>query len=143
MNTSELWVSERIFQTSLDLTSMFHHVKLHGCIYNYFRFALDFEGKTRFYVFSVLQFGNANAVYCVTKLMKPICSYMHSLSILFSIYIDDIRIMNADYFVCKAATEFCIEVLYYAGWNMNINKSVQLPTQQHFYIWDSSPILLT
>ena len=122
---------------------MFHHVKLHECMYDYFGFALDFEGETRFYVFTVLQFGNAYAVYCLTKLMKPICSYMHSLSILFSIYIDDIRIMNADYFVCKAATEFCIEVLYYAGWNMNINKSVQLPTQQHFYIWDSSPILLT
>ena len=66
--------------------------------------------------------------------MKPICFYMQSLSILFSIYIDDIRIMNADYFVCKAATEFCIEVLNYTGWNVNMDKSVLLPTQQLLYL---------
>ena len=42
--------------------------------------------------------------------------------------------MNADYFVCKAATEFCIEVLNYTGWNVNMDKSVLLPTQQLLYL---------
>ena len=134
LNTSELWVIQNIFQTSLDLTSMFHHVKLHESMYAFFGFELPFEGGTRFYVFTILQFGNAYAVYCVTKLLKPICSYMHSLSILFSIYIDDIRIMNENYEVCKFYTEFCVKVLTVAGWNVNLKKSMLMPTQQLLYL---------
>ena len=34
-------------------------------------------------------------MHCVTKLLIPICSYMHSLSILLSIYIDDIQIKSS------------------------------------------------
>ena len=96
LNTLEHWVTQNIFQTSLDLTSIFHHVKLHESMYEFF----GFDGETRFYVFTILQFGNAYAMYCVRKLLNPICTYMHSLLILFSIYIDDIRIMNENYEVC-------------------------------------------
>ena len=134
LNTSELWVTQNIFQTSLDLTSMFHHVKLHESMYEFFGFELPFEGETRFYVFTILQFGNAYAVYCVTKLLNPVCSFMHSLSILFSIYIDDIRIMNENYEVCNIYTEFCVKVLTFAGWKVNIKKSTLIPTQQLLYL---------
>ena len=134
LKTSEPWVTRGIFQTSLDLTSMFHHVRLHESMYEYFGFALDFNGVTQYYVFTILQFGNAYAVYCVTKLLKPVCSYMHSLSILFSIYIDDIRIMCEDFHLCVEYTSFCVNVLTCAVWNVNTSKSPMVPTQQLLYL---------
>jgi len=73
---------------------MFHHVKLLESMYEFFGFELPFEGET-FYIFTILQFRNAYAVYCVTKLLNPICSYLQSLSILFSVYIDDIQIKSS------------------------------------------------
>ena len=134
LNTSEPWVTRGIFQTSLDLTSMFHRVRLHESMYEFFGFALDFDGVTQYYGFTILQFGNAYAVYCVTKLLKPVCSYMHSLSILFSIYIDDIRIMSDDFHLCVEYTAFCVNVLTCAGWNVNMSKSTMDPTQQLLYL---------
>ena len=59
---------------------------------------------------------------------------MHSLSILFSIYIDVIRIMNENYEVCKIYTEFCVKVLTFAGWNVNLKKTTLMPTQQLLYL---------
>ena len=85
-------------------------------------------------VFTILQFGNAYALYCVTKLLKPVCSYMHSLSILFSIYIDDIRIMSDDFHLCVEYTAFCVNVLTCGGWNINTSKSTMDPTQQLLYL---------
>ena len=93
LNTLELWVTQNIFQTSLDLTSIFHHVKLHESMYEFFGF--EYELGMSFFGYE-LPF----AMYCVRKLLNPICTYRHSLSILFSIYIDDIRIMNQNYEVC-------------------------------------------
>ena len=55
-----------IFQTSLDLTSMFPHVLLHESMYNFFGFALDFDGVIQNYVFMILQFGNA---YCLCSVL--------------------------------------------------------------------------
>ena len=58
------------------------------------------KGKLDFMCSQFYNSENAYAMYCVRKLLNPICTYMHSLSILFSIYIDDIRIMNENYEVC-------------------------------------------
>ena len=76
----------------------------------------------------------AYAVYCVNKLLKPVFSYMHSLSILFSIYFDDIRIMSDDFHLCVEYTAFCVNVLTCAGWNVNMSKSTMDPTQQLLYL---------
>ena len=72
---SEVWVTPNIFQTALDLQQMFHHVKLHESMYEYFGFELQFDGKPQYYVFTILQFGNTYTVYCVTRLLKPVCNY--------------------------------------------------------------------
>ena len=39
LNVSEPWLERDMYQTSLDLKSMFHHVKLNPCMYTYFGFA--------------------------------------------------------------------------------------------------------
>ena len=41
--------------------------------------------------------------------------------------------MNENYEVCKIYTEFCVNVLTFAGWNVNLKKSMLMPTQQLLY----------
>ena len=113
---------------------MFHHVKLNSAMFTYFGFALENEGNLQYYQFKILQFGNAYAVYCVTKLLKTVSVYMHSQSILFSIFIDDIRILNRDKKLCELETIFCTKILAWAGWNVNHKKSILEPTQQLLYL---------
>ena len=134
LSFSEVCVTPNIFQTALDLQQMFHHVKLHESMYEYFGFELQFDGKPQYYVFTILQFGNAYADYCVTRLLKPMCNYMHSLSVLFSIYIDDVRIMHENSDFCTLHTEFCVQVLTFAGWRVNVEKLTIVPTQQLLYL---------
>ena len=59
---------------------------------------------------------------------------MHSLSVLFSIYIDDVRIMHENSDFCTLHTEFCVQVLTFAGWRVNVEKSTIVPTQQLLYL---------
>ena len=128
---SEPWLEPDMFQTSIDLTSMFHPVKLNSSMFTYFSFALENEeGNLQYYQFKILQFGNVYAVYCVTKLLKTVSVYMHSQTILFSIFIDDIKILNRDKKLCELETIFCTKVLAWAGWNVNHKKSTLEPTQQ-------------
>ena len=131
LTISEPWLEPDMFQTSIDLTSMFHPVKLNSSMFTYFSFALENEeGNLQYYQFKILQFGNAYAVYCVTKLLKTVSVYMHSQTILFSIFIDDIKILNRDKKLCELETIFCTKVLAWAGWNVNHKKSTLEPTQQ-------------
>jgi len=51
LNISEPWLEQDMFQTSIDLTSMFHHVKLNSAMFTYFGFALENEGNLQYYQF--------------------------------------------------------------------------------------------
>ena len=42
--------------------------------------------------------------------------------------------MNENYEVCKIYTEYCVKVLTFAGWNVNLKKSTLMPTQQLLYL---------
>ena len=67
LNISKPWLEPDVFQTSIDLTSMFHHMKLNSSMFTYFGFVLENkEGNLQYYQFKILQFGNAYAVYCLT-----------------------------------------------------------------------------
>ena len=59
---------------------------------------------------------------------------MHSQTILFSIFIDDMRVLNKDKDLCAIETKFCQKILNWAGWNINMKKSSFEPTQQLLYL---------
>ena len=77
------------YMATYDLTSAFHHVKIHEEHQQYLGFSLpgsEFGSPDRYFMFLVMPFGLASAVKCITK---PLCSYLASQGIRHSIYIDD------------------------------------------------------
>ena len=132
---SEPWLRVDMYQTSFDLKDMFHHVKLHPSMTEFFGFEIVMEdGSTCCFKFKFLQYGNSFAVFAVTKLLKPILAYLHNLSIKCSIFIDDGRLLHMDCEYLRKTTQFTLKVLHRAGWTVNKRKSHLIPTQQLFYL---------
>ena len=63
LSFSEKWLKPNDFQTSMDLSNMFHHVKLHPSMYEFFGFKLEYNGKNRYFVFKILMYGTSSAVF--------------------------------------------------------------------------------
>ena len=134
LNFSEKWLKPNDFQTSMDLSNMFHHVQLHPSMYEFFGFKLEYNGKVRYFVFKILMYGTSYAVFCVTKLFQSLKAYLHSFSILFTIFIDDMRISHENESILKLQTEFCEACLKASGWTINYKKSELIPNQQIMYL---------
>ena len=80
------------FIATYDLSSAFHHIKIHESHQKYLGFALPEErdgDPERYFIFLVMPFGLASAVKCITRVTKPLCCYLASRGIRHSIYIDD------------------------------------------------------
>ena len=61
-------------------------------------------------------------------------SYSHSFSILFTIFIDDMRLSHKNESIFKLQTEFCEACLKASGWTINYKKSELIPNQQIMYL---------
>ena len=135
LSYSESWIDRNDWMCALDLSCMYHHVKLHPSMWQYFGFQIvDENGEEIYFVFTVLMFGVKTAVYIVTRLLKPLKIYLHSLAIRFSCYIDDSRIIAKSPELASFQIKFvkrCFELL---GWNVNEAKSEMTPTQNLFYL---------
>jgi hypothetical protein len=83
----DLTVAESILEpfdylTAFDLKNQFFHVQLHPSQKKYFGFAVpDTNGVVKYYQFKILVYGCKPAVAIVTKLLKPIKSYLHKFGI--------------------------------------------------------------
>ena len=78
------------FIATYDLSSAFHHVKIYEEHQQYLGFSLPGkeEGDAdRYFVFLVMPFGLASAVHLITRMTKPLCSYIAKNGIRHSIYI--------------------------------------------------------
>jgi hypothetical protein len=122
------------FLLAFDLKNQFFHVRLLPDARKYFGFAVpDEDGHVKFYQFTVMVYGLKSAVHVITRLLLPLKAYIHRLGIKFSIYVDDGR--------CVAATAdrvfwqqtVVLHIFQLAGWNINWEKTVMVPTQMLLY----------
>ncbi len=82
------------YMQAFDLKNQFFHVKLHPSMKNFFGFAVEEEdGSVSYYQFKILAYGCKQAVAVVTKLLKPVKSFLHSLGVRLTLYIDDGRVV--------------------------------------------------
>ena len=96
LSVSEHLLDVNDYMASFDLKNQFFHVKLHPSMYKFCGFSCaDEAGKVCFYQFKVLIYGCKPAVHIVTKLLMPIKSFLHTLGIKISIFIDDGRVAAA------------------------------------------------
>ena len=93
-------------------------------------FSLEFNGITKYFVFTVLPFGLSTACYCFTKLQKPLLLRWCSMGHLAFIYIDYSISGHQDYKLSATAAS-CIHQndLSSAGLTTNHEKCNWQPTQ--------------
>lgn len=63
------------YMFSFDLKSGYHHVEIFQPHQTFLGFSWDFQGETRFYVFTVLPFGLSVAPYIFTKILRPLVGW--------------------------------------------------------------------
>jgi hypothetical protein len=112
------------YQVTYDLKSAYHHIQIHDLQTKFLGAAfLTEDGRRQYFIFLYLPFGLASAVHCITKLMKPINSYLHASSIRHSIFIDDGRILSKGQEKAEEDRKFVYDVLTKAGWTIEQKKS--------------------
>jgi len=120
---------------AFDLKNQFFHVRLHPEARKFFGFAVpDETGNEKYYQFTVMVYGLKSAVQVVTRLILPLKAYIHKLGIRFSIYVDDGRCVapTADQVYWQQRT--VLHIFQLAGWNVNWEKTVMVPTQTLLYM---------
>lgn len=93
----------------------------------------DPAGATRYFWFKVLIYGLRTAVHCVTKLTKPLLSYLNSRGTRVALMIDDIRILGRTPEETQKAKQLVIHAFQSAGWNFQWKKCTKLPSQLMLY----------
>ena len=63
------------YMFSFDLKSGYHHVEIFQPHQTFLGFSWEFQGETRFYVFTVLPFGFSVAPYIFTKILRPLVGW--------------------------------------------------------------------
>ena len=73
-----------------DIKSGYHHINILEAHQKYLAFAWDFEGVTKYFVFTVLVFGLASAPFVFTKVVKVLIKYWGASGIRIFGYVDDV-----------------------------------------------------
>ena len=66
---------KRYYSFKFDIKSGYHHINILEAHQKYLAFAWDFEGVTKYFVFTVLVFGLASAPFVFTKVVKVLIKY--------------------------------------------------------------------
>jgi len=113
------------FQGTFDLTSAYYHIRVAECHQKYLGAKIVHEGSTIYFVYQHLPFGIKCAVHAITKMMKPMVHFLHSMDIRMSIYIDDGRVLGKSKEECERNLENTYAILDKCGWVMEPNKSTK------------------
>jgi len=128
-------ISPNDFMTSLDLENQYFQIRLNPEMYKYMGFMVpDQDGTPRYYMFKVMAYGCKPAVTVVTRLLRPIKAFLHSLGIKFTVYIDDGRISAATADLCSKHMTFTLHILQLAGWRIQWKKTTLVPTQRLLHL---------
>ena len=78
------------YAITFDLKSGYHHVDIHADYWKYLGFSWkDQQGVTVYYLFRVLPFGLATALFVFTKLLRSLVKRWRSQGLKVVIYVDD------------------------------------------------------
>jgi len=66
-----------------------HHVEIFQPHQTFLGFSWDFQGKTRYYIFTVLPSGLSDAPYIFTKIIRPLDVWWRANGIYIVVFLDD------------------------------------------------------
>jgi len=112
------------WQAVYDLSNAFFHIRICPDHQKFLGACFqDKDGSKHYFQFKVLPFGVATAVHAITKIFKPIQSYLGKQGIRHSIYIDDGRVVAESAEKARRDYTTVTTVLKKAGWQMAAAKS--------------------
>ena len=117
------------YMFSFDLKSGYHHIDIHEDYQKYLGFAWNFNGKVRYFYFTVLPFGLATAGHIFTKTVRCLVKYWRESGIKILVYLDDGLSFSDNFEQALIHSERVKNDLYRAGFVANEEKSTWLPTQ--------------
>ena len=125
------------YQVSLDLKSFYYHLMIFPAHRTYLGIAADLpDGTRRYYHYTVLPFGLAPAAAIMTRLVKPIISYLASFGIRLSIFLDDLKINAPTKALAWEQYQKTKDVFLKAGFVISAEKSDDFSdiSQQKLYL---------
>ncbi len=111
------------FQAIFDLKSAYYHVKIAEPHHKYLGASLPTPSGLLYFVYNVLPFGLNSAVHVITKIFKPIISYLHQKGVCMSIYMDDGRVVADSKRKVVQDLKTVYGTLYNSGWSLELAKS--------------------
>ena len=119
LDSSAILIDPGDWQATSDVENQYFHVRVHPSQKKYLGFKLQ-EGNRPpiYYVFNVMIYGIKVAAAVVTRLIRPIVTYLHKHGIRFSIYIDNGRTVSSTSDLTTAHHKEAIEVFSRADWNI-------------------------
>ena len=113
-------ISPGDFQCMMDLQNCYFHVRVNKAHQQFLGFSWrdPYSGEELFYTFCVMIYGAKSAVSIITRLIKPIVSYLHSSGIKYAIYVDDGRTSASSKELTEEHHQKVLEIFSSAGWNI-------------------------
>ena len=112
-----------------DLSSGYHHLDLFVGHQQYFGFSFEFQGRIRYFFFTVLMFGLSTGPYIFTKLLRPLVKHWREQGIKTAVYLDDGAGVCDTFEKCVDQAKQVKTDLQSAGFIINNDKSVWVPCQ--------------
>ena len=107
------------YMFSFDLKSGYHHVEIFQPHQTFLGFSWEFQGETRFYVFTVLPFGLSVAPYIITKILRPLVGWWRANSIYIAVFLDDGWSIADDYYSANFIASRVRSDIHLAGFITN------------------------
>uniref|UniRef100_A0A0K0FTD4 Reverse transcriptase domain-containing protein n=1 Tax=Strongyloides venezuelensis TaxID=75913 RepID=A0A0K0FTD4_STRVS len=123
---SSLIYSDKLFMTSIDLSSAYHAIYIHKDS----QYLLCFKFRDRIYKFYRLIFGLSTAPYIFQRILKiPLNKFRERPSILLSSYLDDIILIARERNNLHEETKALYQLPNKCGFNINNEKSILEPSR--------------
>lgn len=127
------YVTQGCFMCSFDIKSGYYHLNIRKELQTYLGFAWNFNGKAKFFTFTVLPFGLSTGPFLFTKLLRPVIQHWRAEGCKVLIYIDDGFIAAQNYEKAAMLALKCKQDLENLGFFLN-DKCVWTPVQHIKYL---------
>ena len=130
IKTAEKLIFQKCFMATIDVEDAYFLIPIHKSRRKYLRF--EFQGTL--YEFTCLPFGLNVSPFVYTKILKIVVNLLRSRGFTSVIYLDDILIIDKDFYKCQQNIRETINLLESLGFIIRYKKSNLRPSTRSSYL---------
>ena len=130
IKTAEKLIFQKCFMATIDLEDAYFLIPIHKSSRKYLRF--EFQGTL--YEFTCLPFGLNVSPFVYTKILKIVVNLLRSRGFTSVIYLDDILIIDKDFYKCQQNIRETINLLESLGFIIRYKKSNLRPSTRSCHL---------